>query len=72
MIAAEVFSRAPARYSEASLVKALEENGIGRPSTYAPTINTIQVREYVVKADLEGVERKISYTRACPALVHSP
>lgn len=57
--AAQIFSRPPARYSEASLVKALEELGIGRPSTYAPTINTIQVREYVVKADLEGVERQV-------------
>ncbi len=57
--AAEVFSRPPARYSEASLVKALEENGIGRPSTYAPTISTIQAREYVVKADLEGTERTV-------------
>ncbi len=57
--AAQIFSRPPARYSEASLVKALEENGIGRPSTYAPTINTIQVREYVVKSDLEGVEREL-------------
>jgi DNA topoisomerase-1 len=59
IVASQVFSRPPARYSEASLVKALEENGIGRPSTYAPTINTIQVREYVVKADLEGVEREV-------------
>lgn len=59
IIASQVFSRAPARYSEASLVKALEELGIGRPSTYAPTINTIQVREYVVKSDLEGVERQV-------------
>jgi DNA topoisomerase-1 len=57
--AAQVFSRPPARYSEASLVKALEENGIGRPSTYAPTISTIQAREYVIKADLEGVEREV-------------
>jgi DNA topoisomerase-1 len=54
----ETFSRAPARYSEASLVKTLEELGIGRPSTYAPTISTIQSRGYVEKADLEGVERK--------------
>lgn len=53
----ETFSRAPARYSEASLVKALEELGIGRPSTYAPTISTIQTRGYIEKADLEGVER---------------
>jgi DNA topoisomerase-1 len=51
------FSRPPARYSEASLVKALEELGIGRPSTYAPTISTIQSRGYVEKADLEGNER---------------
>lgn len=57
--ASQVFSRPPARYSEASLVKALEELGIGRPSTYAPTINTIQVREYVLKADLEGTERQV-------------
>lgn len=57
--ATQVFSRAPARYSEASLVKALEENGIGRPSTYAPTISTIQAREYVVKADVEGTERTV-------------
>ena len=57
--ASQVFSRPPARFSEASLVKALEENGIGRPSTYAPTISTIQAREYVIKADLEGVEREV-------------
>lgn len=48
------FSKPPARYSEASLVKKLEELGIGRPSTYAPTIGTIQAREYVEKKDLEG------------------
>ena len=53
----ETFSRPPARYSEASLVKALEELGIGRPSTYAPTISTIQTRGYIEKADLEGIER---------------
>lgn len=45
------FTEAPARYSEATLVKALEEDGIGRPSTYAPTIDTIQRREYVAKGD---------------------
>lgn len=59
MRAAETFSRAPARYSEAALVKKLEELGIGRPSTYAPTISTIQAREYVEKADLEGKERTV-------------
>jgi DNA topoisomerase-1 len=55
----ETFSRPPARYSEASLVRKLEELGIGRPSTYAPTISTIQTRGYVEKNDLEGTEREI-------------
>lgn len=55
--ATERFSRPPARYTEASLVKKLEELGIGRPSTYAPTISTIQNRGYVVKEDREGKER---------------
>jgi DNA topoisomerase-1 len=59
MQAAQTFSRPPARYGEAALVKKLEELGIGRPSTYAPTISTIQSREYVEKKDLEGVERKV-------------
>ena len=53
----ERFTNKPARYSEASLVKKLEELGIGRPSTYAPTISTIQNRGYVEKEDREGVER---------------
>lgn len=57
-IATETFSRPPARFSEASLVKKLEELGIGRPSTYAPTISTIQSREYVEKVDLEGQQRQ--------------
>jgi DNA topoisomerase-1 len=52
--AAETYSRAPARYSEASLVRKLEELGIGRPSTYAPTIGTIQDRGYIEKGDVEG------------------
>jgi DNA topoisomerase I len=57
--ALESFDRPPARYSEASLVRKLEELGIGRPSTYAPTISTIQTRGYVEKADSEGTERKL-------------
>ena len=55
--ARERFSAAPARYNEASLVHKLEELGIGRPSTYAPTISTIQQRGYVAKGDKEGTER---------------
>jgi DNA topoisomerase-1 len=61
--ATETFSRAAARYSEAALVKKLEELGIGRPSTYAPTIHTIQVRGYVEKTDLEGSERDLTEIR---------
>lgn len=57
MNATERFSRPPARYTEASLVKKLEELGIGRPSTYAPTISTIQNRGYVVKEDRDGRNR---------------
>ncbi|MEO1485202.1 MAG: type I DNA topoisomerase [Bacteroidota bacterium] len=56
--ATERFSRPPYRYTEASLVKKLEELGIGRPSTYAPTISTIQNRGYVEKGTVEGTERK--------------
>jgi DNA topoisomerase I len=57
MEAAEKFTLQPPRYTEASLVKKLEELGIGRPSTYAPTISTIQQREYVVKEDRPGNTR---------------
>ncbi|HSW36984.1 MAG TPA: type I DNA topoisomerase [Candidatus Saccharimonadales bacterium] len=59
MLATETFSRPPARYSEAGLVRKLEELGIGRPSTYAPTISTIQTRGYIEKKDLDGEEREI-------------
>lgn len=59
MTATQTFSKPAARYSEASLVKKLEELGIGRPSTYAPTISTIQARGYVEKTDLAGEERTI-------------
>ena len=59
--ATERYTRPPARYTEAALVKQLEELGIGRPSTYAPTISTIQRREYVEKGTVEGKER--NYTQ---------
>lgn len=57
--AVESLSRGPARFTEASLVRGLEEMGIGRPSTYASTINTIQTRGYVERGDLEGIEKPI-------------
>jgi DNA topoisomerase I len=58
ILATQRFTRPPARYTEASLVKKLEELGIGRPSTYAPTISTIQKRGYVHKEEREGTERE--------------
>lgn len=57
MTAAERYTQHPPRYTEATLVKKMEELGIGRPSTYAPTISTIQQREYVEKSNLEGTPR---------------
>jgi len=63
MKARQGFSKYPPRYTEASLVKKLEEMGIGRPSTYAPTISTIQKRDYVVKESREGLERTFSVVR---------
>lgn len=57
VVATRRFTQRPPRYTEASLVKRLEELGIGRPSTYAPTITTIQNRNYVVKEDRPGIER---------------
>ncbi len=61
MNARERFTHHPARYTEASLVKAMEERGIGRPSTYAPTISTIQKRNYIVKEEREGTERTYKF-----------
>jgi DNA topoisomerase-1 len=63
MTASEKFTRPAPRYTEASLVKKLEELGIGRPSTYAPTISTIIKRNYVEKRDKEGIKREVNILR---------
>ena len=69
MIATERFSKAAPRYTEAALVKRLEELGIGRPSTYAPTIATVQKRNYVVKESREGVERKYAVIKLADDII---
>ena len=61
MNARERFTKHPPRYTESSLVKAMEDRGIGRPSTYAPTISTIQKRTYVIKEEREGLERQYKF-----------
>ena len=70
MAATERFTRPPARYTEASLVKKLEELGIGRPSTYAPTISTIIKRTYVEKKDKEGVRRDFRILQLQDDVIH--
>jgi DNA topoisomerase-1 len=69
MIAAERFTKPAPRYTEASLVKKLEELGIGRPSTYAPTISTIQKRGYVVKEEREAKQRDVTIFTLCNNVV---
>ena len=66
MTAAEKYTRPNARYTEAALVKKMEELGIGRPSTYAPTITTIEKRKYVEKKDKDGVKRQAGKLRLTP------
>ena len=66
LVATQRFTRPPSRFTEASLVKKLEELGIGRPSTYAPTISTIQTRKYVEKTERQGKERQYQVLTLLP------
>ena len=67
--ATERYTKPPYRFTEASLVKRLEELSIGRPSTYAPTISTIQRREYVIKGSIEGIERKYTELKLTSGII---
>lgn len=71
IVATQRFTRPPYRYTEATLVKKLEELGIGRPSTYAPTISTIQNRGYVEKGMIDGTERRYSQLKLANGKINS-
>ncbi len=72
LVAKQTFAKPPARYTEGSLVKKLEELGIGRPSTYASIMTAIQARGYVVKGESEGEEREVVVLSTGPAAASSP
>ncbi len=69
IVANERYTQQPPRYTEATLVRKLEELGIGRPSTYAPTISTIQQRDYVEKGERPGIERELCTLRLCDGVI---